>query len=543
MKNLNKVFCLLLALVLTVCFTGCEIQLDSSVVENPDILVENSDNENTDEETEDETEESEDESEDESEESDDAEEPEDESEDESEESEDEIEDTDSTSDKSSSDKSSSKKSSSKKSSSKVSSDKDSDEDLGDEDDDDKSSSKKSSSKKSSSKKSSSKKSSSKKSSSKNSSDKSSVNSESSSKPSSSESSSEDNFNAVGGVIGGEIEEAEIWDGSVKKPSKGNGQKETPYFISSPAEFAYALSTGAGRGHYYQLTCDIYLNDVSDSDWMLNKNNNAWFTETGFTGHLDGNGYCVYGVWINPQDVPRAGGLIPWFTEGSITNLGVRASFIVASEFAGGIVGRAQNGGLKEIKNCFTDESVCVWLKKDEKTDVGCGGILGHALDCGSTEAQIAFENCYTKAQLRADDVDSYRMNGIIGIIYNSAFTMKNCYSLGSDPYHAQGDKWSSLLLKNGYKSSEVFVNLYGTLNSASSAGKEYWTKVSEDSIKGEGARSKLDGFDFDTVWETVDGSTPKLRIFNGIDGKDLSVKSINDISADIFKKPAGKPAK
>ncbi len=458
---MKKILCLLLALVLTLCFTGCEVQLGSSVIENPDTIIENENDQ----------------------------------------------DEDSNEDENSSEEESSNKNSSNKNSS------------------DKNSSNKNSSNK-------------------NSSNKNSSNKGSSNKTSSNTSSKDDPFNAVGGVIGGEIETADIWDGSVKKPSKGNGQKETPYFISSPAEFAYALSTGAGRGCYYQLTCDIYLNDVSSPDWMLNKNNNAWFTETSFTSHLDGNGYCVYGVWIDPTDIPRAGGLIPWFSGGSITNIGLRSSFIIAGEFAGGIVGRAQNGDLKEFKNCFTDESVYVWLKKGENpSDLGCGGILGFAIECGSSEAQITFENCYSKAQLRADDVDSYRMNGIIGIVYKCAFTMKNCYSLGSDPYHAQGDNWTSQLLKNGYKSSQVFVNVYGTLNSASSIGKEYWTKVSESSIKGSGAKSAMSKLDFDNVWETVDGSTPKLRIFKGIDGKEVSVKPLSEISIDGFKKPSGKPAK
>ncbi len=363
-----------------------------------------------------------------------------------------------------------------------------------------------------------------------------------------ESSSEETSSKTptGTAIGKDEVKSTIWTGKVaSRVAKGAGTKEFPYYIYTADEFAYALTTGGKQGHYYQLMADIYLNDVSSKDWMLNKNNNAWFTDISFSAHLDGNGYCVYGVWINPAEIPRAGGLMPYFSGGSITNLGVRSSFIIATEFAGGIVGKASTGTLKEFKNCFVDESVYVWLSESDKSDVGAGGILGHALECGSSEAQITFENCYSKVQLRTDTAESYRLNGIIGIIYKSAYTMKNCYSVGYDPYYSNGENWTSLLLKNGYKSSDVFVNVYGTKNSASSLRKQYWTKVSESSIKGSGAKSAMSGLDFNNVWETVDGSTPKLRVFKGIDGKASSVTPISEISLAGFETPVvvGKPEK
>ncbi len=354
-------------------------------------------------------------------------------------------------------------------------------------------------------------------------------------------SSEDSFqgDANGGAIGGDVVKSANWDGSVASGiAKGAGTKDAPYYIESAAEFAYALSEGAGRGYYYQLSCDIYLNDVSANDWMLNKNNNAWFTGNSFNGHLDGNGYCVYGLWIDPTEPPDQAGLVAWFSGGSITNLGLRYSFIIGNKQAGGFVGRAMQGDLKQIKNCFVDESVYVWVNSGE----ACGGILGYAYSYGGATASIEFENCYSKAQLYNGNTDKHRRaNGIVGVSYDCGYSMKNCLAVNASPYYGPYDRWiSDVVTKGGIKASEVYKNVYGTENSAQE--KESWTTVSLDSIKGENAKTTLKGFDFNNTWQTVAGGTPKLRIFTGIDGKDLSVYDISLISLESFKKPAGKPA-
>lgn len=454
---MKKVLCLLLALVLTLCFTGCEVQLGSSVIENPDTIIEN-DNDQDEDSNEDEN--------------------------------------------SSEEESSNKNSSDKNSSNKNSSDKNS--------------------------------------SNKNSSNKNSSNKESSNKTSSNTSSKDDPFNAVGSVLGGDTQKAEIWDGTVaKKIARGNGEKDTPYLITSPDEFAYALSTVAGRGYYFQLSCDIYLNDVSSPDWMLNKDNNPWFTDKAFNGHLDGNGYCVYGVWIDPTEPPSRAGLVSAFTGGSITNLGLRYAFIIGKDEVGGFAGRAMQGEYREIKNCFADETV--YVKAESAT--GVAGIVGYAYCFGDNVASLLIENCYSKAQLYNGNTESHRrVNGIVGCSYDTAYLMKNCLSVNASPYYGPYKRWiSDMVTKGGLKASEAYKNVYGTEGSATQS--ESWTTVSVSSIKGDGAKSKLKGFDFDNVWETVDGSTPKLRIFKGIDGKEVSVKPLSEISLDSFKKPAGKPAK
>ena len=66
---------------------------------------------------------------------------------------------------------------------------------------------------------------------------------------------------------------------------GSGTKADPYEISNGAELAYLMTligseSGYNRtqtsGKYYELTADIYLNDVSSPDWQENKPN-SWYS--------------------------------------------------------------------------------------------------------------------------------------------------------------------------------------------------------------------------------------------------------------------------
>ena len=54
------------------------------------------------------------------------------------------------------------------------------------------------------------------------------------------------------------------------------------------------------GKYYKLTANIYLNDVTDPEWMDNSPN-SWFTTDSaerFGGNIDGDGYTIFGLYFN-----------------------------------------------------------------------------------------------------------------------------------------------------------------------------------------------------------------------------------------------------
>ena len=155
-------------------------------------------------------------------------------------------------------------------------------------------------------------------------------------------------------------EGDIWSGKVaKKIEKGSGTENDPYLIYNGAELAYAIKNQGLDGAYFLLQNDIYLNDTTKSDWYRGTDNNSWISSAGFNGHLNGNGYIVYGIWYASDTSVDKAGLIPVFTKGSVKNIGVRFSQINAQTFAGGIVGATAIGGYKEITNCFADETVKV----------------------------------------------------------------------------------------------------------------------------------------------------------------------------------------
>ncbi len=403
----------------------------------------------------------------------------------------------------------------------------------------KNSSKKGSSKKSSFKKSSSKKSSSKKSSSKNSSSKKSSSKKSSVKSDSSTNkpSSPQTSGPSGVEITPDVNLEKLWGGkAAEKVALGGGTEEYPFIIQTPSELAFAISSGGG-GHYYRLANDIYLNDVSDPDWANNKNNNAWYN-TEFEGHIDGAGHCVYGVWYPDSKRPKYGGLVAQFAGGSIKNLGVRYARIYAQAYAGGIVGIANTTDRKTIEGCFVDETVAVAYTVDSTN--GAGGILGYASGGGGTfeKPTLVIKNCYSKAKLSGYDED-YRLNGIIGTSWDCGYIMENCYSVGYPAYRGNSKRAASTLIDSGADPEKVYKNIYNDAREAKNF--EVATLLKKSEMIGKDAKSSMDGFDFGDIWETVTEGTPKLKVFEDIEGKNIKTPDAQSIAVinKLFESGSG----
>lgn len=304
---------------------------------------------------------------------------------------------------------------------------------------------------------------------------------------------------------------DVWDGSIASGvSEGSGTQEDPYVIYIGSELAYAVNGGAEGGIYYRLANDIYLNDVSDPYWMLVTTNNHWNTAATFDGIIDGNGHCIYGLWIDNVGRPDDGGLVSNLKKGGFKNLGIRYSYVSAKNYAGAFAGRV-SGGMSFFKNCFVDETVYV-----QYTDMGrngVGGITGYACSGGSLEPTLEFENCYSKANILGLGMVE-RANGIIGTTWNSAYTMKNCYSVGYAPYFAKNLNTASALLSGGWKAKDVYVNNY--TDKREKAKMEEWTLLASDKMATD---MKLD---FENTFEQVKGATPKLKVFTDLDGKAIT---------------------
>ena len=66
---------------------------------------------------------------------------------------------------------------------------------------------------------------------------------------------------------------EVWSGEVASGfAKGSGTEKNPYKISNGEELALAVTQN--KGYYYEMTNDVYLNDVSSADWKNKVNNTS-----------------------------------------------------------------------------------------------------------------------------------------------------------------------------------------------------------------------------------------------------------------------------
>ena len=157
---------------------------------------------------------------------------------------------------------------------------------------------------------------------------------------------------VFGVPTAAATDSSIWNGSdLDADFEGSGTENDPYQINSAAElYGFAKKyCGEGpiasEGKYFELNTDVYLNDVSSSDWM-NKSNkphewaffNTWTINgnaQGFRGNFNGNGHTVYGMYYeNPNDWAAIMGLIP-FASGNavITNVNIKNAYVHSSSYA------------------------------------------------------------------------------------------------------------------------------------------------------------------------------------------------------------------
>lgn len=333
---------------------------------------------------------------------------------------------------------------------------------------------------------------------------------------------------AGEETGGEDPEVNgIWTGVVAdKFAKGSGEQDDPYIISNGAELALAIQS-YGKGKYYKLSKDIYLNDVETGDWYKKDGNHEWFsaptgTDGAFGGHIDGDGHIVYGLWYSKSTAGVCTGLIPKLSGGSVKNLGVRYAYVNAARFAGGIVGYPCKGSAKTIDRCFVDDTVMVYASG------GAGGIVGQISGVDGSDDILEISNCYAKATVTGANNVS---NGIIGTAWNSKYTIKNCYSVGTAPYTTERKERVSILCpenENGGTSplAEVYQNIYTAERKP--GGLENFIHIEDaEAMKGAAAKTSMPGLDYENIFETVEGATPKLRLFTQIDGADTDLDAVN----------------
>ncbi len=295
----------------------------------------------------------------------------------------------------------------------------------------------------------------------------------------------------------------IWNGEkFDSFEKGSGTENDPYIISNGGELYYMASLGQAQteNKFFRLSEDIYLNNTDDPDWK-NAAPNEWKVSAYFAGRFDGGGHRVYGIYCSSAE---RGGLFAGVwpvdnTAAEIKNVGIDNSYIKGS-YAGGIIGSLSNS---TGKGSFTMSSCYVGANAEINGKTIQGGLIGYM-----DNPAVNIENCYSLALLTGK-VDSDKQGGIIGFTASSAIgaSVESCYAV-TEEVPVTSNTWPGMQL--GYK------YIYGTNKGNNNLFNfPLITVLSSERMQGSGARVRMSGLDFDTVWQAGYGSEyPSLRVFS-----------------------------
>ncbi len=321
----------------------------------------------------------------------------------------------------------------------------------------------------------------------------------------------------------------IWDGDVategdlKLKTEGANSAENPYLIDCAEKLAYIARAGADatNGKYYELTCDIYLNNVTGDNWYTTNSPRQWFdtnntTIAGFQGKLNGNGHVIYGIYIDESERENAGLFMKTEGGASISNLGIEKSYIKGKTNVGAFAGLNHDWHNLDLINCYSSDTV-ILSSYDNYTSwqTSIGGLIGvlSASNGGDASQLITIENCYSAAT----GSDKDHMGGLFGKAHTSAGKVRiaNCYSSQDS---------MQLIGFTNYIEGGTFENNYSKVSTGKWNGTALDPLVSSRlttaQMTGSAAYTNMTGFDFNSVWHVFDGGTPKLRVFD-FPGKNL----------------------
>lgn len=341
-----------------------------------------------------------------------------------------------------------------------------------------------------------------------------------------------------GVLSGNVifaDNSQIWDGSMDYEFEGSGTETDPYKITNAAELYGFAKKYCGeenyvsQGKYFELTADIYLNDVRNNQWMNNSPRewaflNKWTVNAdvqGFRGNFNGNGHTVYGMYYdNPNDWAAVMGLIPMASGNAvISNINVRHAYVKSSSYVGnigaivGFVNRNKGAALSDvtISRCVADNSVDF----SGLTNAYAGGIVGPV-----RESKITIEYCGSAVKFTNEYSPAGGNGG--GILSNAA------------AYNT-----ASISIKNTYTIVGFTTGLPGKIDAASISDDTFycsngWWKTnvgvkmsvtSAGNMTGSNAKTNMPNLDWN-VWEThsrdypiIKGSTAGNRDVDNLDGE------------------------
>ena len=299
----------------------------------------------------------------------------------------------------------------------------------------------------------------------------------------------------------------VWDGTIAESyAGGTGTEADPYLIETPQQLARMVGydvltnytaniTNGSTGKYYKLTADIYLNDVTASDWYTGTGLNEWYTGNAdsnrFCGSLDGDGHTIRGLYFASDAAYAA--LFPvidsYEADRYFKNIRIADSYICGSSMAGAIAGRGYGGKSKTFyfQNCFVDNSVVLNISG---TSTWCGGFVGFSST--GTETRFNFENCGVLATDKNGNPLKY---GVLGL--NLSWTASvSCSVINSFAYC---EEWLGITTLGGITDSYKVSDL--------------------NSIKGSAAKETMPDLNWDSVWQISEDGYPTYVIpDDNIDG-------------------------
>jgi len=318
---------------------------------------------------------------------------------------------------------------------------------------------------------------------------------------------------------------------------GTGTDADPYIIEKAGHLRLCVGNFGG-GKYYKLNNDIYLNDTDSINWSTGEvigdyEPNVWFetkldvnakaykgfaeTESTFSGHIDGNGYAVHGIYYRPlsgYDAEKYGtyttgaGLVPTFSSGSVSDLTIKNSYISSGRFVGAI--SAVTTAQVLITNVLVDGSASVYGgNSGSYGSSAAGGFIGYIQGKNNT----TLTNCGFAGSIKKTGGGHYW--GLIGTSYNSKYTLNGCFSVGRAPL------CSSSKGVHGNGRNFTLSNVYSTVapsewNTDSTLGTVTGSVTVVDAVTGENALDDTNMAGLDkTVWYAVKDNViaPMLRSY------------------------------
>lgn len=206
-------------------------------------------------------------------------------------------------------------------------------------------------------------------------------------------------------------------------ASGDGTQANPYQISTAEElmlFAENInnSVSGAEKAFYELTNDIYLNDIADcASWSEKAPKYGWDGVKSFSGSFNGNGHTIYGLFMASiiKDASSQVAFIMKATDATIKNLSISDGYIYAYNNAGDIGGIVGNITDSTLTDC--NANVTISCRRPQSGSMG--GVAGSVI---LTEVK----NCTSNGNVTC--VGAMNIGGVFGSI--STYYMDSCTNNG-----------------------------------------------------------------------------------------------------------------